>query len=496
MAKKSPSKFESKVPLRPGEQRLIISTCEKGSVEDVSQMREIKAGLDAAKKANPNFVEIAAREVWKSPNAESVADPIPARGWTASARKRIALQKNRKKVRFGIPRVLNMYQFAPIFSGYLESLDIPCENLVYSDYTSGELYRAGSSRGSIDPCFPSKIGIPHIFNLIYSKHVKKPLDYILFPMIDVLRSPIVNAVAHNACPTVTVTPETAKAAYTKESDLFAERGIQYLHPLVNLNDRRLFAEQMFQCMDPLLGLSLEENDRAVEQGFLALDRYENRVRKQAREILDQLEQESRVGIVMLARSYHHDPGINHGILEEFQKLGYPVFSQNFLPLDEDMLERLFGEDVRTEVISDPLDITDVWKTCYSASTNQKVWAAKFTARHPNLVALEVSNFKCGHDAPVYSVIEEIIEQSGTPYFSFKDMDENKAAGSIKIRVETIHYFLNRFTEDLAKKKVSSQRIDEQLAEFERKLRAEWKQSGPSDLIQIGPEASASQEAGA
>ena len=53
--------FKSKVPLENGEQRLIISTCEKGQVEDVKDMRGIKAGLDAIKEANPNYVEIAAQ---------------------------------------------------------------------------------------------------------------------------------------------------------------------------------------------------------------------------------------------------------------------------------------------------------------------------------------------------------------------------------------------------------------------------------------------------
>jgi len=43
----------------------------------------------------------------------------------------------------------------------------------------------------------------------------------------------------------------------------------------------------------------------------------------------------------------------------------------------------------------------------------KWWASKFTARHPNLVALEISSFKCSHDAPVYTVVERTVEQSGT-----------------------------------------------------------------------------------
>jgi hypothetical protein len=99
-----------------------------------------------------------------------------------------------------------------------------------------------------------------------------------------------------------------------------------------------------------------------------------------------------------------------------------------------------------------------------------VWAAKFTARHPNLVALELSSFKCGHDAPIYSAVEGIIEKSGTPYFSFKDIDENKPTGSIRIRVETIHYFLKRYVEDMQKQPVSVADIDQQLAEYEQKLR--------------------------
>ena len=141
-------------------------------------------------------------------------------------------------------------------------------------------------------------------------------------------------------------------------------------------------------------------------------------------------------------------------------------------MDEDLLDPLFGEEVREALITHPLDISDVWKNRYSTSTNHKVWAAKFTARHPNLVALEVSSFKCGHDAPIYGVIEGIIEQSGTPYFSFKDLDENKPSGSIRIRVETIDYFLRRYREDIIQRKQSEVDIEAQLAAFEQMLRSQ------------------------
>jgi predicted CoA-substrate-specific enzyme activase len=473
---------KTKVPLRVGEQRLIIATCEKGAVEDLNDMKGIKADIDKIKAENPNFVDIAAREVFRHRDVPILTDPVPStKGLFVSkaVKERAVLMEHRKELRIGIPRLLNTYTYAPLFNAYFASLGIQAENIVYSDYTTPDLYRAGASRGAVDPCYPSKIGIAHVYNLLAAKHSKKPLNAIWFPMYDVLHTLLVNLTGSNACPTVTATPNAVKAAFTKESDLFAENGITYLDPILNLQDRKICADQMYKAWSPLLGLSREENDRAIAVGFEALDKYEAEIRRQARETLDQLEREDRIGIVMLGRVYHHDPGLNHEIMEEFQKLGYPVFSQSTLPIDEDLLERLFGDEVRAGVITHPLDISDVWKNRYSTSTNHKVWAAKFTARHPNLVALEVSSFKCGHDAPIYGVIEGIIEESGTPYFSFKDLDENKPTGSIRIRVETIDYFLRRYREDIIERKRKELAIEAQLAEFERNLRVTEERETPA-----------------
>ena len=466
---------KTKVPLRMGEQRLIIATCEKGAVEDLDEMKDIKADIDKIKEANPNYVDIAARDVFRQRQVEIVADAIPGTKGifiAKSVKERVCLMERRKDFRVGIPRLLNTYTYAPLFNAYFASLGLKSENILYSDYTTPELYRAGASRGAIDPCYPSKIGIAHVYNLLATKHNKKPLHAIWFPMYDVLHTHLVNLTGSNACPTVTATPEIVKAAFTKESDIFAEHGVLYIDPILNLQDERMCADQMFKAWGPILGLTREENERALDAGFKALHACESEIRRHARETLDQLEREDRIGIVMLGRVYHHDPGLNHEIMEEFQKLGYPVFSQSTLPLDEDLLDRLFGEEVRAGLITHPLDISDVWKNRYSTSTNHKVWAAKFTARHPNLVALEVSSFKCGHDAPIYGVIEGIIEQSGTPYFSFKDLDENKPSGSIRIRVETIDYFLRRYREDIIRRRKIESEIEAKLTEYARELDAE------------------------
>ncbi|HOK45332.1 MAG TPA: acyl-CoA dehydratase activase-related protein, partial [Bryobacteraceae bacterium] len=462
----------SKVPLEPGSQRLIIATCEKGTVEDLDHMKTIKGEIDKVKEANPNFAEIAARAVFRIPDTPNVSDPPPRFRLTPAQKQRAALMERRGSLRIGIPRVLNLYSTAPLFTGYLTSLGVKPQNIVFSEYTSEELYKEGAKRGAIDPCFPSKLGIPHIHNLLYRAHAKRPLDYIFFPVIDDLPSDLACTVGHRSCPTVAATPEAVKAAFTKEGDLFREMGVVFLDTFLNLADRKMFERQMYNQFRDILGLSPEENERAVTVGYRCLEEYNRSIRARAREVLEQLEREDRIGVVLLGRPYHNDPGINHGIPEEFQKLGYPVFTQDSLPIDDDILERLFGDEVRAGEIPHPMAITDVWKNSYSENTSRKLWAAKYVARHPNLVALELSNFKCGHDAPIYTAVEEIIEHSGTPYFCFKDTDENKPSGSIKIRVETIAYFLKRYREDLVDARRKKEKIDAQIAEFERQLRRE------------------------
>lgn len=77
--------------------RVIVATCEKGAVEDVSALRAVKANLDRVAAANPDFVAVAGRDVWK-PQHPSV---VPG-------------ARRTETLRVGIPRVLNMYALSLI----------------------------------------------------------------------------------------------------------------------------------------------------------------------------------------------------------------------------------------------------------------------------------------------------------------------------------------------------------------------------------------------
>ncbi|HEY0882190.1 MAG TPA: acyl-CoA dehydratase activase-related protein, partial [Archangium sp.] len=234
------------------------------------------------------------------------------------------------------------------------------------------------------------------------------------------------------------------------------------------------------------------------EGMRALAQFEADIQVKARAILETVEAENRIAILMVGRPYHSDPGLNHGIPEEFQVLGYPIISVRSIPRDMDYLSRYFKEEIARG--QHPLDINDVWPENYSANSAQKVWAVKFAARHPNVVLLDLSSFKCGHDAPTYGIIESIVSQSATPYQALHDIDANKPGGSIKIRVKTYSHSLKLYQENLedlsrkknelgmsidkkrlellelrkaqlAERRQTDERLDAQIAELGEKLRA-------------------------
>jgi len=433
----------------PSRRRLITgNACEKGSVDDVDEVRAIKADLDRVLADTENLAEITAREAFQSFAPASVRSRPGGLRVIGSGRKRAVRSARRDSLRIGIPRVLNVYSAAPFVTAWLESLGVRFRNIVFSDFSSEGLYRQGCTRASIDPCFPSKLGVPHVHNLIYRKHERNPLDAILFPMFDDLPSDVTGTMACRVCPTITATPTAVRAAFRKDGDLFARKGIEFLCPFLNLAQPALLERQLRDQLGSFLGLTRAENSAAVRAGYAALEQHRNRIRERGLATIRRLERERRLGIVVLGRPYHADPGVNHGIFRDLQRRGYPILTAESLPADPEFLDELFGDEIREGLLSDPLDISDVWKTSFNSVSNRKLWAAKVVARHPNLVGLEVSSFRCGHDAPIFGVVQEIVEKSGTPFFAFRDLDENRSAGSIRIRIETIDYFLRRHREAL------------------------------------------------
>ena len=253
-------------------------------------------------------------------------------------------------------------------------------------------------------------------------------------------------------------PENIKAGFLKEQDIFAAHGVRYAAPLVALGDAALVPKQLFEGLrDVVPGLTLQETRVAVSAGFKALEGYSAGLRASARRVLSACARHNTPALLVLARPYHMDPGIGHEIEADLQAYGYPVLWTQYLPIDDDLMAWMFGPDIAAGHITHPLDIGDVWPSSYSANTNELLWAAKFAARMPWIAcAVRLSSYECGMDQPTYTPVQQIVESSGTLFFSFQDLDSTKPAGSVKIRVETIAHYLEKCSADIiAKKRTAS-----------------------------------------
>ncbi|MGO4889085.1 BadF/BadG/BcrA/BcrD ATPase family protein [Anaerobacillus sp. MEB173] len=474
-----------------GETARYISgfSCEKGTVEDKDAVIKLTRERNQLKKQYPNLVDYEAKRMYQHfydpeplPGTETVVEDVEEKpGLLGFGNRKVKVERpfersreeaieRRGQLRIGIPRVLNIWSTAPFWRTYFETLGINERNIVFSDYTSEEMWQQGGKYGSIDPCYPSKVAQAHMHNLLFKKNSeKKPLDAIFFPCITHIPTHLQNVIDSASCPIVAGAPNVIKAAFTKETDFFKQNGVTYFDPAVTLTEPNLLKKQLFEAFKDFLQMTEDESNFACDEAWKAIEMFDQEMQEKGRNILEQVEKENRIAILMIGRPYHSDPGLNHGVLDEFQVLGYPILSMRSIPKDEAWLRRFFKDDLEKGRTEHALDVTDVWPENFSSNSVQKVWAAKFAARHPNVAVLDLSSFKCGHDAPTYGLIDSVISASGSPYSALHDIDANKPSGSIKIRVKTYAHSLGLHEEKLEDVATKKRKLELLIEEKRRQL---------------------------
>ena len=95
------------------------------------------------------------------------------------------------------------------------------------------------------------------------------------------------------------------------------------------------------------------------------------------------------------------------------------------------------------------------------------------ARHPNIALLDLSSFKCGHDAPTYGLIDSIVKTAKKPYSALHDLDANKPGGSIAIRVKTYAHKLKLVEDALADEAAARAEFARRLADKRRELERKY-----------------------
>ncbi len=362
---------------------------------------------------------------------------------TTKIRTMFARVNRRRALKIGLPKVLNLWRYAPFFNAYLRTLTNGHAEIVWSSFTTEQLWSKASHLNCVDLCFPGKYAVAHVNDLLVSG-----CDMIINPAIVSLDVSSPANIGAAACPVAMANPDLVKAAFTTNEDTFQKHKTKYKSPVLHMDSPDLLAAELFSFAKETFGVSRSINKLAVNAGWHAYETFYRDLQEQSTRTLLQLIERNEVGIVFLGRPYHYEPGMHHGIPGELQKLGYPIFTIESLPRDPAILNALFGRDLADGFIADVFDVKDVWRHSLSENTNRKLWAAKVAARIPQLAIVDFLSFRCGPDATILHVIERIARCSGTPYFTFHDMDQNKPTGSLRIRLETIDYYLRQYQQKL------------------------------------------------
>ena len=247
----------------------------------------------------------AARRASSASRRVEIDAPVPARH-----RSRAGTQ--RRKVRIGIPRVLNLYSTAPFFRTYFEALGIPKQNVVFSDDDDrGDVGRGRQVR--LDrPVLPEQGRAGAHPPPALPRSTTRGEDrstYIFFPILTHVHNFVADTMDNASCPIVAGAPDVMKAAFTKEVDFFATRGIEYLDPALVV--RRADAHGAAHVRDlrpaPRDHRGRERPRMHARHGRRSTA-FENDLEDKGRAILETVEAEDRVAILMIGRPYHSDPG--------------------------------------------------------------------------------------------------------------------------------------------------------------------------------------------
>ncbi|RLB51140.1 MAG: hypothetical protein DRJ42_17425 [Deltaproteobacteria bacterium] len=396
-------------PPRPSASLVVGNTCERGADVSASKKRSARHAPDLlAEEASRLF-----RPLLPPPPRSPSSFGPPS---TSASR-----------VVIGIPRVMGLYRSAPLLLHYLRAVGVPDENVVLSPPTSSSLFQKGARWGVTDPCFPSKLVLSHVDWLLRS-HRERPLDALLMPTLTHAAIAVRGTADTASCPLVAASGQTSVAALRRDGDTLGDLGIRALTPELTLVDRPRLEGQLLEAFGELLGMGSDDNARALDYALAAQRAFHERTRRRGAKVIRRAVSEGRAVAVVLARPYHADPGVSHGISTELASRGVPVLGISSLPIDDASL----------------LDLGSVLPLATNSGCAEKVWAARLIERTPNLVAVDVSSFRCGQDASILGLLTDILGRPHKPVLRMHDLDEDRPGATFRLRIETFLDGLRRY----------------------------------------------------
>ena len=312
------------------------------------------------------------------------------------------LDEKGRRLRIGLPMVLNMYENLPFWQAFFTRLGF---ELVLSPESSRALYSEGQySIPSDTVCYPAKLAHGHIEALL-----EAGVDAIFYPCMpynfDEGKSD-----NHYNCPVVAYYPELLAANVEKL------KHTRYLTPYFGLHRPKDFAKRAAAYFGREFGIPDGEVKKAADAAYAAYAEYLALIRSKGQEMCDHARQNGMPIIVLAGRPYHIDPEINHGIDGLIASFGLVVVTE---------------DAVAWEVPKQPVKVLNQW-TYHS----RLYGAAEYVNTQPDMQLVQLVSFGCGIDAITTDEVRAILERGDKLYTQLK-IDEINNLGAVKIRIRSL-----------------------------------------------------------
>jgi predicted CoA-substrate-specific enzyme activase len=303
--------------------------------------------------------------------------------------------------RVGVPRALMIHDLAPLFTTFLTELGL---RPLYSSPTHRTTIERSIERAYADSCFPIKLLHGHVAELLESG-----ADYILVPNAIRLGRKSGEEDQKYACPWVQAAPYIVRSVF--------DLGERLLDPIIDLSQGDDRTIESLADVATRLGRGRHDGREAARRALRAQHRFEVALQERGRALLGRLRSDpDGIGLVLLARSYNaQDAGANLGIAAELQRLGVTPVPLDYLPLDQ-------------------VDVGAISDRPYWAYERKLLAAARLVADDERLFGLFLTNFGCGPNAFIESIVRDIM---GDKPLGEIEVDEHAAEAGIITRLEAL-----------------------------------------------------------
>ncbi len=298
--------------------------------------------------------------------------------------------------RVGVPQAMSFHERFPFWNTYLR--EIGC-NVVLSEETNTRILNLGLETTVAEPCFPVRVAHGHIADLF-----EKDIDFLLLPNSVNSETPFDDVNSH-FCPWLQTLPFVAKC-----SPAFVKYAGKFLTPTLHFRLGLEVVTKELWRVSKRLGASKRTHAKAVQAAWKAQDRFFAEIRLRGRLALEDLENSGKMGIVLLGRPYNvNDPGVNLNVAAKLRD----YYGANVIPLDM--------------IPTDGIDISDINCNMYWNYGRRILQAARFVSHKPYLLAIYITNFKCGPDSYIKHFTDDAAVR---PYLSLQFDGHGNDAGMI------------------------------------------------------------------